>query len=397
MPRRATGSEMDGGMESVGEVVSAGLVARAVEPEAGERHGAGETCLNCGTDLVGEFCHRCGQKGHVHRTLSAFGHDLLHGVLHFEGKIWRTLPMLAWHPGRLTRRYIEGQRANFVSPLALFLFSVFLMFAVINALGGPVGMGSNSLQTAEERQAKALREYRQEEAEDQAKLRELTADLERARAAGESTAAIEQKISGVRLALRLKKDAYQLETRLAAQEQARETKEVAEAADGEVDVTGSGPEDFKFSGSSADWLNKAYKKAKSNPSLLIYKLQSNAYKFSWALIPISLPFVWLLFLHRRRYRREYRAYDHVVFVTYSIAFMSLGFVVLTLLRPLGVGDALPGIAMILVPPVHMYRQLRGAYELSRFSAAWRTFMLINFSFVTTGLFLAMLLALGMLG
>lgn len=49
-------------------------------------------------------------------------HDLLHGLLHFEGKIWRTLPLLAWWPGELTRRYIEGARARFVSPMALFLF-----------------------------------------------------------------------------------------------------------------------------------------------------------------------------------------------------------------------------------------------------------------------------------
>ena len=36
----------------------------------------------------------------------------LHGVLHFEGKIWHTLPLLAWRPGELTRRYIDGQRAQ---------------------------------------------------------------------------------------------------------------------------------------------------------------------------------------------------------------------------------------------------------------------------------------------
>ena len=52
-------------------------------------------------------------------------------MFHFEGKIWRTLPMLAFQPGELTRRYIAGERARFVSPLALFLFSVFLMFAVV--------------------------------------------------------------------------------------------------------------------------------------------------------------------------------------------------------------------------------------------------------------------------
>jgi hypothetical protein len=29
------------------------------------------------------------------------------------------------------------------------------------------------------------------------------------------------------------------------------------------------------------WFQEAYAKAKANPSLLIYKLQNNAYKFSW--------------------------------------------------------------------------------------------------------------------
>ena len=66
--------------------------------------------------------------------------DFVAGVLNFEGKFWRTLPMLAWCPGILTRRYIEGQRARFISPIALFLFSVFLLFATIQLIGGPSGM-----------------------------------------------------------------------------------------------------------------------------------------------------------------------------------------------------------------------------------------------------------------
>jgi hypothetical protein len=386
---------MEGVVEGVGEVVSGGLVARAVEPEAGEHHGAAATCLNCRTPLVGEFCHRCGQSGHIHRTLSAFGHDLLHGVLHFEGKIWRTLPMLALHPGRLTRRYIEGERAAFVSPMALFLFSVFLMFAVINSIGAPVNLGSGSTRTSAEQRADALRDYQQEQAEDAAKLKELTAELERTRAAGGATAGIEQRIAGVRQAMRLQKAAYELETRLANEEEVRERDDAAGPAKGEIDVETSG--DVKFKGSSVQWLNDAYKKAKENPSLLIYKLQSNAYKFSWALIPISLPFVWMLFLHRRRYRERYKAYDHVVFVTYSIAFMSLGFVVLSVLSSLGLGGGLAALVMTVVPPVHMYRQLRGAYDLSRFSALWRTFMLVNFTFITTGIFLTLLLMMGVLG
>src|SRR5262245_18517156 len=143
-------------IEGLGEAVTGGMLARAVEPEAGESHEAGEgACLNCGAVLTGPYCNQCGQKGHVDRTLSGFGHDLLHGVFHFEGKIWRTLPMLAWRPGELTRRYIEGERASFVSPIAIFLFSVFLMFAVFSSIGGPFGPIDMSLSPEARREIEA--------------------------------------------------------------------------------------------------------------------------------------------------------------------------------------------------------------------------------------------------
>ncbi len=106
--------------EALGTVVEGGLYSRAVEPKRGRdrQHGHAHesACLNCGTELVGPHCHACGQHAHVHRTIGAFMHDLLHGVLHADGKTLRTLPLLAWKPGELTRRYIEGERARFVQP-----------------------------------------------------------------------------------------------------------------------------------------------------------------------------------------------------------------------------------------------------------------------------------------
>ena len=144
-------------------------------------------------------------------------------------------------------------------------------------------------------------------------------------------------------------------------------------------------------------LDRAIEKAEKNPSLLAYKLQSNAYKFSWLLIPISLPFLWLMFLHRRRYRQEYGAYDHLIFVTYSIAFMSLGAIALTVLYRLGAGSGIIGPAIVLIPPIHVYRQLRGAYELSRWSALWRTLVLVLCAFIALALFMVLLLTLGVFG
>src|SRR5687768_2208089 len=107
-------------LEAIGDAATGAVLASALERgiAASDGHTHERSCLNCGTALTGDYCHACGQKAHVHRSLAAFFHDLLHGVFHFEGKIWRTLPMLAWKPGELTRSYIDGKRMSYVSPIA---------------------------------------------------------------------------------------------------------------------------------------------------------------------------------------------------------------------------------------------------------------------------------------
>jgi hypothetical protein len=411
---------MTEGIESVGEAMTGGMLARAVEPEAGEASGHAETCLNCGTALNGPFCHQCGQRGHVHRTIGAFAHDIAHSVLHFDGKMWRTLPLLAWRPGELTRRYVEGERANFVSPMALFLFSVFLMFAVVSAIGGPIDLNGGGTSTTAEDRAEAKLEFETDTAKARQEVQKLRVERQRLAGAGQPTQAIDRQIQVAQAAIDLEERLLRGALSRADAEDKQEAEQAARqgarkdgnSAAGRAAAPASSADDpapvetsfdsvvgDKDGGSEfkTGWprLDAAIKKANENPSLLLYKIQTNAYKFSWALIPISMPFVWLMFLHRRRYR-QYRAYDHVVFVTYSIAFMSLGFIALTLVRPLGIGEWLFGFAITFVPPIHMYRQLRGAYSLSRFSAAWRTFALIVFASLAASLFLLLLVALGAL-
>lgn len=345
---------MSGGEEIVGSIAAGALAARAVEPSHGEGNGhTHETaCLNCGTALIGSHCHACGQAAHVHKTLGAFFHDLLHGVFHFEGKIWRTLPMLAWRPGQLTREYIDGRRASYISPIALFLFSVFLMFAVVKAVTAGAAFAPDI--------GVALAQQRTDIAELEAKRTKLVEQ-------GKDPANIDRKIASE-----------------------REDLEVLEhlQAGGATTVpaminNGTGVK------SDIPWLSNALKKATANPDLLIYKLQTGAYKYSWALIPLSVPFVWLLFFWRRRFGM----YDHTVFVTYSLCFMTLLVVVLSLWGAAGLPGAV--VAGMLIPPVHMYRQLKGTYALSRSSTLWRTAALSVISFTALSMFATVLVALEM--
>lgn len=382
-------------VEPIADAVTGGVVATTAEPRTGvdaTGHTTEQACLNCQTPLVGSYCHACGQRGHVHRRLAAFGHDLLHGVFHFEGKIWRTLPMLLFRPGELTRRYIAGERARFVSPVALFLFTVFLMFAVVSAIGGPVSF-ARSANSPEER-ARLDREYKDNRTEMLGQLEALQAERNRRVQAKTDTVVIDKRIADKQAELRVQKELYGAASAVVGGTDEASTptlpNDMTDGPDESNIVVVSGADEVN------NWFDHAYKKAKKNPSLLLYKLQNNGYKYSWALIPLSVPFVWLLFLHRRRYW-QYKAYDHTVFVTYSITFMSVGFILLTLLRPLGLPSGWALTAMTFIPPIHIYKQLRGAYQLSRFSALWRTLTLIVCATIAASLFAMLLLLLGVLG
>jgi hypothetical protein len=77
--------------------------------------------------------------------------------------------------------------------------------------------------------------------------------------------------------------------------------------------------------------------------------------------------------------------------------MSLLAIVLTVLGFAGVPTAIIATAAVFIPPIHMFRQLKGAYSLGWFGALVRTFLLVNFCFVTASLFFVLLLGLGALG
>jgi hypothetical protein len=425
---------MSGEFAGAADILTGAAIARAVEPEAGEGQTAAGNCLNCGTTLMGAHCHACGQKAKVHRTLHAFGHDILHSVLHFDGKIWRTLPMLFWKPGELTRRYVHGERAKFVSPLALFLFTVFLTFAVFNWLvpqagqvndmfspekaeqqyladrkeilddiaklqadkkeadaeqqpgrermDGEIARQQRDLKALDEKHGKKLREagkaksrIAKAKADSEANIKRLETELKDARDAGKPTQAVEAKLESEQVDLRVMNGALAALTANTIPE----------------NDSGWRFTDIDFPGAAI--LNEAVAKAVKNPQLMIYKIQSNAYKFSWALIPISVPFVWLLFFWRWRFKM----FDHAVFVTYSLTFMMMLTALFAVLIQFPATEAIGGLMLVFVPPIHLYRHLHHAYQTSRFGAFWRMCALSVFAMTALTLFVMFIVALGVSG
>jgi hypothetical protein len=344
-----------GDFEALGDTVTGTLLARAVEPAGGEAadgHTHEKNCLNCGTALTGPYCAACGQKAHVHRSLRAFMHDFIQGLFNFEGKIWRTLPMLALKPGVMTRRYIAGERARFISPVALYLFTVFVMFAALN-LTGELGSGTpKQVQSA----------LKADIADNQIAIAKLQAKRKAAETDPADLARIDRNIA------KLQKDIA----------------ESQKLVGGKAIVT-QDPGD-----EAPSFIRPFLENARDNPEVASMKVQDAVSKFSWLLIPISVPFLWLLFPFRRRYN----SYDHAVFVTYSLSFMMMLVVSGSLL--VAAGFSTLASLLFFVPPFHMYRHLKGAYELGRFSAIMRTIALVGFAFAAAGMFIAAAVAIGMM-
>jgi hypothetical protein len=273
--------------------------------------------------------------------------------MNFEGKFWRTLPMLAWRPGEMTRRYIAGERARFISPVALYLFTVFAMFAVLSSTGtfdpiaGEGGLRANvqeSLTT------------------DQAAVAKLESERKAAAATGEDTAEIDNRIAKLN----------------------------GDIEDSRKFLSGEAFSSDEMGEDTPNWVRPLVQQATENPELLTSNIQEAASKYSWLLIPLSVPFLWLLFPLRRR-----KMYDHTVFVTYSLSFMMMLVIAGGLLVAAG-ATAIAGF-LFFVPPFHMYRHLKGAYQLGRFSALVRTMALVTFAFVAAGLFMTAAVALGTFG
>ena len=95
-----------------------------------------ETCPNCNYRFaeVNNYCANCGQENHDLNM--PFGHvvlEVLEGTFHFDTKIFRTLKLLLFKPGRLTAEFIQNKRAPYVPPIRLYVFVSFIFFLVLAA------------------------------------------------------------------------------------------------------------------------------------------------------------------------------------------------------------------------------------------------------------------------
>jgi hypothetical protein len=106
-----------------------------------------EACLNC-QQALGEprprFCPACGQETNVKPpTLREFAQQFGGAYFATEGALWRTLKLLLFKPGDLTRQYLGGRRKHFVLPLRLYL-TISVMVLLAMRLGANLDIKTNA-------------------------------------------------------------------------------------------------------------------------------------------------------------------------------------------------------------------------------------------------------------
>lgn len=113
-------------------------------PEAAPE--AFQNCPNCHHRLAlprPNYCGHCGQETALKPpTVLEFLQQFGGSYISMEGALWRTLGLLLFRPGQLTRQYLAGRRRRYVLPLRLYLtisLVALLALRLSGALHGPDG------------------------------------------------------------------------------------------------------------------------------------------------------------------------------------------------------------------------------------------------------------------
>ncbi|HWF00247.1 MAG TPA: DUF3667 domain-containing protein [Caulobacteraceae bacterium] len=324
----------------------AGRLMRPARDGAGHTAPPGSPCANCATPLQGPWCHACGQLGEdFHRSAWKLMAESIEGVLHLDGRLWRTLPDLVLRPARLTRAYLEGHRAPQIPPLRLFLVVLLAVFftGALTTGGGKRGdiITVDHLTPAQRAELLA--------AEARAKAGHPLSAAERARLRADLKAA---------------------------------PNAAATADDIHFDM---GPRLQPLSA----WLEARVRYAANHPEELKLLMEQWSERFAFLMLPLAAGLMSLAFVFQRRFF----LFDHLVFSMHSLSFLGLLISAIFLLQTLWGPFGLLGLAA----PIHLFAHMRGVYRASVVGTLLRMALLLLGSLAGFALLMFGLVAVGLAG
>src|SRR6478735_7379333 len=127
-------------------------------------------CENCGAELHGHWCAKCGQAAiEYRRSFRYVVADLLNEFLNWDSKFFTTIALLILKPWRLTNEFLAGKRVRYVNPLRLYLLASILFFFAVNF--GAKGIRFDPTKFPEEKRAKVAAAIADKRSEIEAELK----------------------------------------------------------------------------------------------------------------------------------------------------------------------------------------------------------------------------------
>lgn len=88
-------------------------------------------CLNCQTELHGNYCHVCGQKAtNTKPTIKEFILEYLNIAFVWDTHFLKTIKQVVSRPGHVTKEYISGKFVSYTHPLKLNMFLLFVFITL---------------------------------------------------------------------------------------------------------------------------------------------------------------------------------------------------------------------------------------------------------------------------
>lgn len=124
-----------------------------------------KNCLNCQTEVIGRYCHKCGQenlepKETVWHLIQHFFND----ITHFDGKFFDTVKYLIKRPGFLSLEYMRGRRMSYLNPIRMYVFTSAIFFIILFSISKPEDMAKGFRQNKNEQTTKDVGDLRDDTA-----------------------------------------------------------------------------------------------------------------------------------------------------------------------------------------------------------------------------------------
>ena len=112
-------------------------MATSSDPSAASR------CLDCGTDRVGPWCHKCGQPAPQPLRFTRIAGDLLEHLtdLGRAPGIADTVRRLTVRPGTAIGAWVDGQRGSLVNPVKYAFLMLTVLAVTVDLTGTDAGRG----------------------------------------------------------------------------------------------------------------------------------------------------------------------------------------------------------------------------------------------------------------